>query len=219
MSLSPTDIIKNAAKHAENEGRTGYDAVSDTWYSHPSPEGGLATIGFGHKGASSDEVASWGIGGMTDEQVSASFDSDWDEATQIAANQYNAAYEDSFSDLPEIGQALLSEIAFNVGRVTNKKGKFGWPSLVRAIKEDDVAGMKKEINRTYTDSDGVAHPMDRRVGFLRDAIDEASDEGAPAPSGEDVGSIEALPDSYSHKIGDFFAGLMGGDQPTRNRRT
>ncbi len=44
-------------------------------------------------------------------------------------------------------------------------------------------------------------------------------EGAPAPSGEDVGSIEALPDSYSHKIGDFFAGLMGGDQPTRNRRT
>lgn len=224
MSLTPTELVKNAAKHAENESKTGYDPVSGVWFSHDSPEGGLATIGYGHKGGSSDEVASWSIGGLTDEQVNKNFVKDWDEAFQVAANQYNAAHEDSFSDLPEIGQALLSEIAFNVGGVNNSSGGFGWPNLVKAIKEDDLAGMKKEINRTYTDSDGNEHSMDRRVGFLRDAIDDSVGApltgNAPNPAnGEDVGSIEALPDSYSHKIGDFLSGLMGGNQATRNRRT
>tara|TARA_B100000035_G_scaffold68160_1_gene55704 strand:- start:11754 stop:14816 length:3063 start_codon:yes stop_codon:yes gene_type:complete len=220
VSLTQTDIIKNATKFVENETKEGFDEDSGKWYAHASPEGGLATIGYGNKGQSRDEVAQWGTQGISDEGINAMFDSAWDSASSTAARQYNAAYEDSFDDLSELGKALLTEVAFNTGSVNNSSGNFGWPNLVEAIKNDDVDGMKREINRTYTTPEGEVVSLERRVGFLGDAIDEAVElsNASSAGEGEDVGTIEAVPDSLMKRISRFISESIPGNQADRNRR-
>ena len=39
----------NFVKNLENAGNTGYDRKKRLWFPHPSPEGKMPTIGYGHK--------------------------------------------------------------------------------------------------------------------------------------------------------------------------
>ncbi len=47
----------------------GWDPIKKRWYPHPSPEGGLKTIGFGHKCKTAQEQAEFERTGLTDSEA------------------------------------------------------------------------------------------------------------------------------------------------------
>ena len=136
-----------ALKIEENGSKEGFkDGI---WLQHTSPEGGLDTIGYGHKLRKGEDFSE----GLTEEQATEVLRSDMEAATKKASKI------EGFNSMEEKYQLVLTEIAFNRGSVSRTE----WPSLIKAIEVKDDKAVEKQMMRTYTDADGQVIPLTRRV--------------------------------------------------------
>lgn len=189
------------------------------WFPHTSPEGGTRTLGFGHKLSVEEEegnfvrlpdgtVVPFDERGLTDSEVEALLQSDVASSRQVAQRQWEQHQDVPFDQLAPVYQELLTEITFNVGGIA-RGGRFQWPSLAGAIKDDDIDTARQEIMRSFTDpSSGERIQLTTRDDRIQKFIDQRLEQPAQQPLEEVVTEVEQLgPDEGP--IGDIFGGAEG----------
>ena len=91
-------------KKWENGIKSGWDENKKRWYPHPSPEGGLKTIGYGHKCKTSQEQSDFERTGLSETEAVALLKSDLAGAAKKAE-----ALVPKFTSLPDaVKQALVN---------------------------------------------------------------------------------------------------------------
>lgn len=172
--------LRETLKSVENSVKAGYK--NGAWFPHKSAEGGTRTLAYGHKLSQKEDdgnyvklpngdIVDFSQRGLTEQEAEMLLDDDISTHRQVAAKQWNDTQDVDFDSLSPIHQAVLSEIAFNLGTLRNKKGGWGWPSLAKGIKNDDPEVIKKEMMRSYTDPEGKRHQLVSRVNSLRAVVD------------------------------------------------
>jgi hypothetical protein len=137
--MTTPSILKNqkfieAIKSVENSVKAGFNKRKGLWFPHPSPEGGLATIAYGHKLLPIEATTGMYDKGITEDQALKLLDMDLKIAydnVKTDWNKYNPGI--SFEALPEKYQGVLINIGYNTGSLKNRKGVFGWPNLAKKI--------------------------------------------------------------------------------------
>ena len=127
------------------------------WFYHESPEGGLPTLGYGHKLTQNEYDTNFVYGinlkyGCSDEEIEFILTTDLEKSKNVAKNCVP-----EFEDLDNLKQDILTEFAFNLGYGLNKFKKFK-----KAIIEDDWSAMKAEYKRFYRNSKGVLKELQDR---------------------------------------------------------
>ena len=163
------DSIHTEIRQQENGVRDGWKEETGKWLPHPSAEGGLPTIGYGHKFATQEEAdAMIASGGITEEQALTLFQEDMN----VSESRAKKAYEDNYKDrkwdsLDALGKLMLTEIAFNTGTLL-ENGVYNWPTLTKAIHDKDYGVASSQLNRTYTrKSDGKQVSLRGRTNALK----------------------------------------------------
>ena len=136
---------------------------------HKSPEGGLDTVGYGHK-LTMGEVVSHTVYGMSLSELTP------DTCYDILLKDVDCCYSmcaltvPGWDEMSPRKQAMIAEIEFNVGRV-----HLTFPKFCAACKADDLEGQRKEFRRFFHDMDGVRHELTRRNEAFYDTFlsDEA----------------------------------------------
>lgn len=93
----------------------GWNAKTNKWYPHKSPEGGTPTIAYGHKLTSTDISTGRFKNGLTDDAAKALFDSDLEIARSKAI-----ALVPSYASLPTNTKQALVNACYR-GELSNKK--------------------------------------------------------------------------------------------------
>ena len=153
----PSDDFIEFVKNAENAGRVGYNAVEDQWLPHPSPEGGLPTIAYGHK-VRKDELDTMRRG-VSELEATNLLKADLDTAYLAVVAYVMGRIGDI--DLTELQTEMLVEFAFNLGSLR------GFPKFTLAVVNEDWETVKKECVRSYTDAQGKRHELTRRNDLFR----------------------------------------------------
>lgn len=177
------DTVKDA------EGTGNFDGT----YHHPYPsaEGGNPTIGYGHK-ITEDVVT---LNGkkidltrtpLTDAQALALLEQDIQAAEIKARRQYTQANNPAgtnWEGLSKLKQSILTEIVFNTGDLLTDSGKFEWPKLAKAMKNDDHKEMLAQIDRGYKKRGETTITTDtRRNNLLRKAYrSQLKRDAEPSP--------------------------------------
>jgi len=163
------DSIHTEIRQQENGVRAGWTEKTGKWLPHPSAEGGLPTIGYGHKFATQEEAdAMIASGGITEEQALTLFQEDMNVSESRAKKAYEANYKDrKWDSLDALGKLMLTEIAFNTGTLL-ENGVYNWPTLTKAIHDKDYGVASSQLNRTYTrQSDGKQVSLRGRTNALK----------------------------------------------------
>lgn len=174
-----------ALKSVENSVQAGRD-TDGFWYPHSSPEGGLDTLGYGHKLTPTEEKSrlielSNGktldfSDGLSDAEITELFYDDVVKNREKAKAQWNSNNEDiPFEELPRSHQHLLTNLVFNTGSLV-KRGKFQWPKLAKALKENDLEGIRREMVTTYVDASGKVKKLQKRANTLAKALGYLNNE-------------------------------------------
>ena len=119
---------------------------------HDSPEGGLDTVGFGHK-LTEQEDASGEIYGLPIDELT------WDQADAILrmdmyqkfselADVLEKDYDTDISSLSQRQKAMLLDYQYNL-----RGGVNSFPNFTRAVLSGDEAAQKKEMTRYYYEGD------------------------------------------------------------------
>ena len=143
----------NYIKTAENEAllKTGMKLR------HKSGEGGLNTVGYGHKLTETEdaigEVYGYKLDTLTKEQADDILLRDLEKRNQLLINKLGKAY----TNLDPKRKQMLLDIEFNVG---DAPGVF--PNFTEGVLQNKIDVMKKEYERKFTDSKGVTKPLTRR---------------------------------------------------------
>lgn len=153
----PSDDFIEFVKNAENAGKVGYNAVKDQWLPHPSPEGGLPTIAYGHK-IRKDELDTMQKG-ITEAEATDLLKADLETAYLAVVAYVMGRIGDI--DLTELQTEMLVEFAFNLGSLR------GFPKFTLAVVNEDWDTVKKECVRSYTDAQGKRHELTRRNDLFR----------------------------------------------------
>jgi hypothetical protein len=144
--------FKEALKSVENSIKAGYDRNLHLWFPHKSLEGGLPTIGYGHKIKSADMrillngtylLATEGLNNSTIEEL---FDKDFRHAFKVAKEQFEAEYPGLA--LSTKGYLILTNLVFNAGTLV-KGGQWQWPKLVEALLENKHEEVRKQMVTSY----------------------------------------------------------------------
>jgi len=162
------ESIHTVVRQQENGVRAGWTEKTGKWLPHPSVEGGIDTIGYGHKFATQEEADAMAAkGGITEEEAQALFKVDMAVAEARAKKAYENKYEErEWDSLDTLGKLMLSEIAFNTGTLL-ENGVYNWPNLTKAIHDKDYKAASKQLNRTYTREDGTQISLRERTDALR----------------------------------------------------
>jgi hypothetical protein len=109
-----------------------------------SPEGGLDTIGYGHK-LTEEEIASgkvygYDINNLNKNQANTILIRDLEEKNKILNNKLGTAY----TDLDPKRKQMLLDIQFNV-----RDGIDSFPKFTEAVLNNDTDTMKKEYKRYF----------------------------------------------------------------------
>jgi GH24 family phage-related lysozyme (muramidase) len=139
-------------KSLENPHFVGYNKSSKLWTPHKSPEGGLPTIGYGHKMTSS-EVNSMS-GGITDADAEKLLQNDLLTASRAVKSYVSSHFGDI--DLTNEQMEMLTEFAFNLGSL-NK-----FPKFTEAVVKNNWEVANREYKRTYVDSSGTRKELTNR---------------------------------------------------------
>jgi hypothetical protein len=124
-------------RELENAGKTGFK--EGKWYPHESVEGGMPTIGYGHKVIQGEDFSK----GLTEEEALALQEEDVLKHQAIAKERIDKKFgEGTFDSLPQDSQMLAVDYEYN--GVLRK-----FPSFTKALVENDKEGMLKEYVR-YT---------------------------------------------------------------------
>lgn len=141
----------NYIKKVENAERIGFK--SGKWYPHQSPEGGLPTIGYGHK-LKKDEIEKLNYG-ISDSFAEKLLRDDLDKAKDIVYSDIKSM-SGAIIHLDPIQEEMLTDFAFNLGTIK------GFPKFVRAVLDKDWDTARKEYKRTYKDSSGNRRELEQR---------------------------------------------------------
>lgn len=192
-------------KVLENRNREGFDAKSGRWFPHASREGGRPTIGYGHKldDVSPAELTHITRNGVPDHVVNAWLAQDLTEAEAKAARQYNAHRIElndprPFVELTPAERHAYTEIVFNVGSL-EEGGKWGWPRLHRAFRENDKAGIREQLRRSFVSASGEKEFLDARTNVLADLY--TSGFGGVDATPQEPTLSEAAPDWFDDEQG------------------
>ena len=169
-----TNAVHKSIRREENGIRDGWDndANPDRWMPHKSAEGGLPTIGYGHKFSSKEEMNEViKKGGWTEQEALDYFKEDMLIAERKAKSNYEKEYKDrEWSSLTTLDKLMLTEISFNIGDLLSKKepniGEYNWPLLTNALHEKDYETALNQLGRTYPRG-GKEVPLINRVEALK----------------------------------------------------
>jgi GH24 family phage-related lysozyme (muramidase) len=130
-------------------------------FRHSSPEGGLDTVGFGHKLTAEEQktntIYGYNIDNLTTEQVNDIFQQDINKAEEILIKNYG----DKYNNLDDRRKQMLIDFQFNGGSKMVKKFK----KFRTAIFNGDEETMKKEYIRFFTDTKGSTKSLARNKDF------------------------------------------------------
>ena len=151
-----SDGFLNYIKKAENDQlfKTG------TGIRQESPEGGLDTIGYGHKLTAeeieSGKVYGYDINTLNKNQANNILLRDLEEKNKILNNKLGTAY----TDLDPKRKQMLLDIQFNV-----KGGIDSFPKFTEAVLDNDVNTMQQEYKRYFKDKQGEYQELARNKQF------------------------------------------------------
>lgn len=189
-------------KKEENGKKDGFNGK--TWIPHKSPEGGAKTIGYGHK--INNPIVT--IGGKEWDLLSDEIPDNVIEALflqDIAIKEKKASKEFTefmpmgkdvrWNDLPIQYKVIMTEIAFNVGTLKDKSGKWGWKKLAKGMKENNHTTILSQLMRKYTPKGSdKAIPLTKRVKALKRAYKkQLGDSGVRVPSSAMMAFHEMFP--------------------------
>ena len=135
-------------KLVENGGKDGYE--SGVWSSHPSPEGGNDTIGYGHKLRNDEE---WMKVGVLDEHIENLLLNDILKAARGAEQVV-----DEFDKISQNCQEMFTDFVFNLGT----SGFRSFPKFIKAALTDDKEIKTKEYKRYYRNGYGEIKELEHR---------------------------------------------------------
>jgi GH24 family phage-related lysozyme (muramidase) len=116
------------------------DPKTGNYKSYPSMEGGLNTVGIGHKLQKGET-----FGDMTEEEAEALFRVDLNKHAAKARKTFNGKYGDAaFESLPIKHQQALIDLQFGVAGGVAK-----YPKFMKAVATGDREGMLREYTRSY----------------------------------------------------------------------
>lgn len=135
-----------------------FKTKEDRFCVHLSPEGGLDTVGYGHKlnvlEKSTDMVYGFRLEDLTEEACRYILTLDLDRVSRTLSKKVG---EDTWNNLTQRVREMLVDMEFNLGSV---EGKF--PKFYRACIAQDIYGQRNEYKRFYRDSLGHIHELRRR---------------------------------------------------------
>jgi len=117
---------------------------------HKSPEGGAATIGYGHKIKPGEKFTA-----LTDAQATKLLTHDLEQARQKVYDHIKRVYDLQLR-LSRKQEEMLTEFAFNLGSLR------AFPKFVDAVLREDWAKAKQEYRRSYLTPEGKRLQLDRR---------------------------------------------------------
>lgn len=164
-----SDRFIDFIKKVENEPLmvSGKNAV------HASPEGGLDTVGYGHKLTPEEAKASkvYGIplANITPEKAEQILHMDLVKKEQQLSQTLGRRYD----NLPPKNKEMLLDFAFNLG-VQGTVEKF--PKFTEAVLNNDMETASKEYKRSYTDETGSKKPLARNKQFYDTFLQESPEE-------------------------------------------
>lgn len=142
-------------KNAEND--VLYESNEKKNIRHISAEGGLDTVGYGHKltetEIAANKVYEYNLDTLTKEQADDILLRDLEKKNQLLINKLGKAY----TNLDPKRKQMLLDIEFNVG---DAPGVF--PNFTKGVLQNKIDVMKKEYERKFTDSKGETKPLTRR---------------------------------------------------------
>jgi GH24 family phage-related lysozyme (muramidase)/GNAT superfamily N-acetyltransferase len=145
-------------KRLENESKVGYDTKKNLWFPHVSPEGGLKTIGYGHKLRKENEFKN----GISEHEVIKLLNQDLNDAKQKVYDYIKRKYNLVNIILNKHQLEMLTELVFNIG----SPDKF--PKFIDAVLRKDWNKAKQEYKRSYTDSAGNRKELVKRNNLFYD---------------------------------------------------
>ena len=147
--------------------------VNGTNAVHASPEGGLDTVGYGHKltpeEAQSKKVYGIPFDKITPEKAEQILHMDLAKKEKQLADTLGRRY----TALPPKNKEMLLDFAFNLG-VDGTIKKF--PSFTEAVLNNDMETARQEYIRNYTDKEGVKKPLARNKEFYNTFLQEEAEQ-------------------------------------------
>ena len=148
-------MLLDFLKLVENPAQVGKEG--DVWFPHDSPEGGLPTLGYGHKLTleENEDQLVYCINilhGCSDAEIDEILEEDIKAASNVAEKCVP-----EFHTLSETKQDMLIEFAFNLGYGLKQFKKF-----IKALIDDDWDTVKKEYKRFYRTPDGQLQEVKHR---------------------------------------------------------
>ena len=196
LDLDPKTMKRYLAdlKDQENNIKKGYRGGK--WYPHPSPEGGLDTIAYGHKLTSRNSPYYQGI---SDEQAEALLLKDVLQNQALAKKQVDAKFgEGTFDSLPQDRQMLLVDYQYNLGTLAE------FPKFVKAVVEGDTKTMIAEHTRY-----GGKDPLTRRNQWTLNVIDNLTQPIPEKPSNGITIPLANVPDATNVVLPQIEGGPEG----------
>ena len=159
----PTDTLVAFLKTQENAALEAGDMRA---LRHPSPEGGLDTIGFGHK-LTREEVKSGRVYGfdprnLTIEDAEEILRLDIQRAQRTLDRRLRKSHGVALKDLSPRKRMMLTDYEFNL-----RGGISSFPSFTGAVIAGDQSKQEDEMTRYYTDAKGVTRPLARNRAFYQ----------------------------------------------------
>ena len=120
---------------------------------HDSPEGGRKTTAFGHKLKGAESYP-----GLTQTEANDLLREDIGVAFKATGSYVDKNFgEGTWRGLPQSSREALTDYQYNL-----KGGVASFPSLTKAVIDQDQPNIVREFRRGYTDKDGVKKDLSRR---------------------------------------------------------
>lgn len=142
----------NYIKNIENGTKSGYK--NGKWYPHKSPEGGMPTIGYGHKIKDQSELRRFN-GGISDGDVDRLLINDLELAKKKASDDVKHMFKVNIP-LDQRQTEMLTDFVFNLGSLTS------FPKFTKAVLNKDWKTVEREYRRKYKTPDGYVKDLTQR---------------------------------------------------------
>lgn len=186
--ISPNFI--NYIKSVENAQGIGYK--DGKWFPHKSPEGGLPTIGYGHKIKDKHELEKYNKG-VSDSEITTLLKHDLEVAKERVYKDIKSMFNVNIP-LSEKQEQILIDYAFNLGSL------HGFPKLTRAVLNKDWDTVKQEYKRSFHTASGEKKELQRRnLLFAKNFLFENNMESKNSSTLHSLGLIDDGVNGYSLK--------------------
>jgi len=169
MSVVDMDPVTFARYIQDLKIQEGFSNVRNgLHFPYPSPEGGLDTVGYGHKLTAPGQFSS----GLSEAEAQKLLETDVRKSELLAKSYIDKKYgKGTYDKLPQNSQMVLTDFQFNLGNLK------GFPKFVDATVSGDKETMLAEYKRYYKDKSGETKEVKKRNDWTREAIENT--ERAP----------------------------------------